>query len=469
MKLLFILTVYLLAFLINFVTNEDMHKYAPWIFLYIFLGQIIVILRKNDVVANLYLPSSVMILYVSFFFFMGTFAFKYGLVQLDVADQWRYYQIENFSLITSYFVCSIATIMFGQLIKVNFHGLKRIRTNPFFEKNFDQRMTDVGATGMLLSVFLILVALGFEIPLPGGTGSFSAIFFFFSAIYVSYYVRIKKLKIRFVVYFFIVTLLAYFFYSDRRLVAFYLFIVFFIENIYCRAFNVRIKNIVVILLIITLFVIAVVAMSIQRGVGDFGEDNFFKALFYVRDYFLSDWAITMLLHNMEGPGTTFHSYNAINYVIINNAYSFGTTIFKFIFIPVPRTIFFDKPNSMVWDYTSYFYPTFRQEGGSYVPNLLAEFYWNFGFIFGLISIMIIFIFFDILYKYMIESVRGNKKLKNVFMMSVFSLIVFYFRGSGLDLYMIYAIVFFLIYIIYYILVATINLFLKGVFSKSGRY
>ena len=436
------IVVFMLGLIALFVDARDLINILPLLYLGVLLISFYVIYSENDIYLSFFYPSSVMILYVSLFFFMGSYAFKHELVQMYIANQIEYYYFNDIGLISFYFMCAIGITLSTKIAKrTGMRGLSLAVLNknefPFFHKR-----------GIILSVLISILTIVFEIPLPGGTGSFSSTFFMFAAIYLTYYAKLLKSKYRFLVYLLFSVLLSVFFYSDRRLLFYYAFIVAFLElyDTYAARFN--LKYMVSGALVFLLLVTANIAMSIQRGVGSFGTTSVVGAFSYVDDYITSDWAKTMLLHNFEGPPSLFHSYNAVNYMLETGDYKYGTTIAKLLFLPIPRDIYPDKPLSMVYEYTAHFYPQFRAEGGSFIPNMYAEAFWNFGFIGGIAFLYLLFSLFDEIYYRWMVRLRSRVMISNVFFLSSFSLLPFLFRGSGLDLYLLMVILFYSTSVIY---------------------
>ena len=113
----------------------------------------------------------------------------------------------------------------------------------------------------------MLISTIVDIPLPGGVGSFSSTFFFFAVVYVTYALKINGYRYRFIVYMFNLLLFATVFYEDRRLVAFYVFIVSFIELYDYLKVNISLKTITLSIAVSIFLVFTIIAMSIQRGVG----------------------------------------------------------------------------------------------------------------------------------------------------------------------------------------------------------
>lgn len=339
MKLILcIIFVFFFGMLSLMVNQFELINILPFIYFGVFLFSFYAMYNKKDIFIAYFRPSSVIVLYVSFFFFMGTTAFKYGLVQLHAANMWRYYRLENLGVVSFYFICAICVTLFSQL----FHA-KKWNAAIVVDKDvtyLKKKQFSKSKRLIIISVFLIALTVLIEIPLPGGTGSFSSNFFMFAAIYISYVLKLKDYKYRIIIYILFGSLLASVFYVDRRLLFYFVFCVSFIELFDKN--KIKIRSILFLAIAIVLLFIANVSMSIARGVGSFGAKSVVSSVSYVGDYLKSDWAKTMLLHNFEGPASTFHSYNAVDYILQKGDYKYGSTVAKIFFLPISREIFPEK-------------------------------------------------------------------------------------------------------------------------------
>ena len=432
--------IFLLGLIALTRNGAELISILPFLYLGVFLASNYAIYYKKDLSLSYFYPSSIMVLYVSFFFFMGSLAFKEELVQMDFANQFEYYYFENIGIISFYFICAICVTLISSMLSKKVFSVSTSRSNVV--KAAADKPLYAKRRSLLLSVIVIILTLLIEIPLPGGTGSFSSTFFMFAIIHISYFLKLNGHKHRIIIYALFGVFLSVFFYSDRRLLFLYGFIVCFMEVFDKRPYKIKIRNIVIFAIIVVSLITTNIAMAIHRGVGSFGSKSVIDAFTYVDEYIKSNWAKTMLFHNFEGPATMFHSYNGVNYMLQNGDYRYGLTLIKVLFLPVPRETFPDKPRSMVDEYTTTFYPAFRDEGGSYVPNFYAEAFWNFGFIGGLEFLFAVFYCFDILYFKWITRLRSEVKVENVFFLSSFAFLPFLFRGSGFDIYGLFVIIFY---------------------------
>ena len=451
MTLFVVFYAFLLGLFLLVLDDSELLKLIPFLYLSIFFLVVLTIYKKKDRVLFCFFPSTIMSLYVTFFFFMGTLAFSLQYIQMDIADQWKFYEFDEFGLVSFYFFCAIAATLLAQTLFVQILSSKRLRLFNYKGHIFSQHSIGQGRTNphrpnqkryLIFSIIIAVFTIFYDIPLPGGVGSFSSVFFMFAIVHIAYFLKRNCYKYRVLIYILNCGLLGVYFFEDRRLLAFYVFILCFIEFFDRRNLKIKLRNIVLFVSFSFLIVASIIAMSIQRGVGQFDTKSFIKSFMFVDDYLTSDWAVTMLFHNLEGPATTFHSYNAVEHMVQTGDYKFGSTIIKFLFLPFPRSLIAGKPRSMVDEYTTVFYPSFREAGGSFVPNFYAEAFWNFGFVGGLFFITFIFFVLDNFYWFFISKIRGRTRIEDVFFLASFSFLVFLFRGSGFDLFLLFSVIFF---------------------------
>lgn len=426
------------------LNHDELIRRVPLLYLGTFLASFWAIYNKKDLTFAYFLPSSIMVLYVSIFFLMGSWAFSKELVLMEFATFYEYYDLENLGLISFYFACSICVTLLSKLL---------VKRPPSYSTPHNDATTTTAKNespknnplALLFSALIILVTSLIDVPLPGGgPGSYSGIFFLFAIIYVSYHAKMNGHWRRFFLYILFASIQVMVFYNDRRLLFFYCFILCFIEVFNKHPYRLRFRTIALFSLVaISLFTVNI-AMAVQRGVGQFGSKSVADAFSYVDDYLRSDQSQTMLFHNFEGPGTFYYSYEAVDYMVRTKDYRYGSTIVKLLFIAIPRSMYPQKPRSMVDEYTTIYYPEFRDIGGSYVPNLYAEAYWNFGFIGGLIFLFVLFRWMDAVYFKWIWRLRSRVRVRpeSVWFLSAFAMLPFLFRGSGFDFYGILVIIFY---------------------------
>lgn len=413
-------------------------RLQPLLFLVALVATLFAVYDPRDPAKAFFSPSALMALYVSAFFAVGSWAFSRGLVLTELAGYSVYYGLARTPKIAAYFLAAVAATLcarpFSHVVRGSPGDVGVVEPAQF------QRRRPLS---FVLALAVAAFAASVELPLPGGEGSYSSIYFMFATIYAAYYLRRLGSPFRFPLYAVTGVVLAAVFYTDRRLVVFYGFIVAFLELLYKQNLKIRLRHILSVAVVAIAMATAIVAMSIRRGVGAFDTVSVGDAVGHVDDYVRADWALTMLLHNFEAPPTFFHSYHAVDYMMQTRDYQFGSTILKVFFIPVSRELFPAKPRSMVDDYTSKLYPSYRASGGSWVPNLYAEAFWNFGFLGSLVWLVLLFRSLDWGYSICVDRLRRSPDIHlfDVAFLAALSFLPFYLRGSGLDLYTVYVLLF----------------------------
>lgn len=165
-----------------------------------------------------------------------------------------------------------------------------------------------------------------------------------------------------------------------------------------------------------------------------------EAVQYIPDYLQSDFATDALINNFELNTVYGNGSNALDYVYSEKVdLLYGSTFMKFLFIPLPRSVFPDKPKSMIDIYTTIYTPTFRKEGGSLPVILYSEAFWNFH-LFGLLFLYLLYRFFDNMYRKMcLNLTNGNITILSIFLIYLYITFIQVVRGSGFDIWILYPI------------------------------
>jgi hypothetical protein len=311
-----------------------------------------------------------------------------------------------------------------------------------------KKPTSVRRGRILLSILILLLCAAIEIVQPSPHLIDPAALFLFSALYLSRRAQTDAPRFRIYLYLCLSIVLAAVFYDDRRLVALFLFTLLFMEWGPQAKVSITFAGMAKIIAATGALITLVIAMSMVRGVGEFGVSTLYSALERIPDYLMMEQRLAVFLHNFEVAPTLFHTYDAIRYVSETGDFLYGKTILKFLFLAVPREIFESKPDSVVHLYTSALYPNFRTVGGSWVPNILAEGYWNFGYAGGLIYLVILIAILDRVYIKQFHRLLLPNALDGVLFLSCYLYLIFLFRGSGLDLFAYYCILSFISYWVY---------------------
>lgn len=189
----------------------------------------------------------------------------------------------------------------------------------------------------------------------------------------------------------------------------------------------------------------IISMSIYRGYGGYGEVSFIEAAGLVDDYLSRSESLSFVAKNLEFSTTYYHSHNALNMVMNDNdLVTYGSTIFRVLFLTIPSSIVEFKPASIIHEYTSQYDSFLRMEGRSIPINVYAEFFWNF-FWLGPIFLAVVYYLLTLFYRKILINIRVKGSLSYFqFYLYFISFFLMYPRGSGLDLFVLYLLIAFLV-------------------------
>lgn len=417
--------------------NNQLINLLPAIYLYTFF---VIFLSanaggNNHKVLSILTPSSLLPLYVSMFFCLGAFAFKYGYVNFRFANMGDFYLIENLGQITSYIILAIFISLGANVLGKRQISLHDSESLP--------KKENLKYSSFYIAIPLIAVSILYQIVLPFSNANISSLVAYFSMVEIAYRMKRNEFEYRYLIYLVLVLILFVFFYKDRRTLIFFMFSLYITERAFAPSGGNQWRRLLMYTISAALIFVGVIGMSITRGVGNYNILKPTDSIAYIERYLKADWAATQLFHNFETTQTLFHTYNAIDRTESNSSYRFGSTIIKVLFLPIPRSAFPNlKPDSMVDAYTKENYPVFRSGGGSFVPNFYAEMFWNFGFLGGLLSTGIFLVILDRLYYSLLHTTLNSSNQYRVFFISTMSFVPIYFRGSGLEVFTLIIIVFF---------------------------
>ena len=406
--------------------------YAPWFYLVAVLHVNVFLWLSRDQVCSYFSPSGLMCNYVGVSFFLGSYAFAARIIH-PVANLPAYYYFQHLPLITSYFLLSMASFLFVLQVTEKWDLGRRVRQVFQLRKR---------RYHLLLSVAALVVFARFDLSIPPwGKGSFSMILAVWAALVITYYVSLSKNRARILVYLLLGAYFIIFNWEDKRDTVYYILVVVFVEIIHSGRFSIKLKEIISALLIVLIGIFVVAAMSVYRGYGNYQIGTMWDAIVVTPQYFLRDDAVTLVLHNLEVTSTYFHSVQAVEYIQDSQDYTWGSTFIKSLFVWLPRSLFPFKPRSLIELYNLTFYPDFRAIGGSYIPNLLAESFWNFGFWGGLIFTSSLLAIFNVIFYSFVSRMRNVTNVILVMYLGWYYYLLMLFRGSGLDMYTAYLIVY----------------------------
>ncbi|WP_396165656.1 hypothetical protein [Flavobacterium sp.] len=439
MKIIIISNIVLLI-LACLLPNQFLAFHSYVIFGIQFLTLIPFLLSKLKYLKNFFLPSFFILLYFLINESLGSFLVTRGFGFTNWFDSYLA-KIENYNLIVSYLVVcnfTIFTVCMRTLKKLNLidsiDPKRNLRTMKF------DFILDI--VRIFTSIILFLLFSYFDIY---SLFSFQLAIIIILCSYLSYF----KKTIRFLVYLVFLILMVKFNFENKREVVISLFAMIFLEAYYSRIkLQFTFKKIVFYFFGIFLFFFLVLTSSILRGYGSFEADTFSTAATYLPDYVESDFFVDGLTDNLELNYSYGTGISAMNMIIVGDLpHQYGYTLLKLFFLPIPRDMITFKPESIMQMFTKKFYPSFWAEGGSLPVILPVDMFLNFHFLGFLATGIIIYLLDFIFMKFHQLQHRSFLYFSFIFL---FSTILAFARGSGIDLYFFYYIViipFLLVYIL----------------------
>jgi len=412
----------LLFFSIFLILLSENHFIKDNGFYFIFFHFILGLILVGNKGFRLLSPISIIYFYTTLSLSIGSWGFSRGyIIQRNLEEGFVAWNHSNLSL-------SIILLFTATFIIIGERYLpKKLNRTKF---------NDIPFTRYLITVILFLPFFFFDVDLSplGGSGSLSKIPKALFAVSTILYLQKFKVKSRYLGYLLIILIMAVVSINEKREAIFLILPVLYLEVIRNKL-NLNFKNLIFLSILLLYCMTLILAMSIARGYGGFGQyQSIFSSIGLIPSYISSDIFIGGLLLNIEVGYVYFHSLNSIE-LIINNPtlLAFGSTIIKAFFIVLPRSIVPFKPDSIITLYTTNYDPAFRVVGGSFPINIFSEFFWNFH-IFGILLSLLLILFCRLLYKNLYQAIDISSIPKTLFYFVCYFNILTLARGSGLDLY-----------------------------------
>jgi oligosaccharide repeat unit polymerase len=238
--------------------------------------------------------------------------------------------------------------------------------------------------------------------------------------YFFYAILITKNKILFYLVFISQILLM--FNDSTRLVALFPFIVFIIYGYYFGYIVVNLKRVILVLVSIPLlFVVLLLARGKTDGL------NYFEIISNIIDNLSYERFIGMLKIALE----SFQSFKDLSLIVTENFVHIESGIIRIFFMPISRSVWEDKPDSISRLISREYNPSQYIDGGGTVATIYADAFIN-GHIVGLLLILFGFgVISKIIYNTMKKNTDINSYQKSMLVM-FYSLFIFqflyYFRG-----------------------------------------
>lgn len=425
------LLLYILVILFN---SEQIRDYSQYLYLFFVLNYLWMVLKKNNLFL-LFTPTAIMIFYIGLSFSLGAFAFKEGYVlqkqQLIAYNNWEFLTWSSLYILTCLNILFYADHYFSKIyIKVREHCDLVIVERKYWRKLLI----------FCCIIYLTFTFLPFSAGMFGGSGDMSIVPKTIAILIVIYYLALHKIRGRYLYYGLILIVFAFFSVQSKREAIFLVFPIGLVES-YLNLGKIRIKYLFGIFVGAVFCIYLILLMSIVRGYGGFDITNssLTEAIPLLVTYLKSDLFLESFFNNIETNYTYYHSFQALEYVQNDpSLLTFGSTIIKFLFIFIPRSIFPGKPDSILELYTSEYSPSFRAIGGSYPINIFSEYFWNFHFL-GVVLVLIMVFAFHFFFKILIKNMGNSKLALKIWLLYAYMQIITYVRGSGLDQYFVYII------------------------------
>ena len=378
----------------------------------------------RDRCAFLFSPSFLIISYISISFIIGGFAFANGYV-LFPAQHRAFLRWEHVGSATGYFmVCNLCAALAYYLARCGRTDQPILRMGGSLRKYAPQLV--VG--GVLLGVFSV-VSIG--LTFLGGSGDFSIVPRTFGFLAVTLVLVKSRWRFRFVAYMGMLLLFAASEFGNRRVVLLLGLSLLFMEAAHLVSLRLSFRRILTCVAVVVLAVVLQMSMTVARGLSGF-EGSYWHTFSQLDRFVRLENATAYSLKTTEGPSTFFHSNNAFHYVVADPALlSYGSTLAKVFFVPIPRSIWPNKPNSMGYLYTRYWNREFFNRGGCAGVNLYAEFFWNFQAL-GLLCVLPLMFLLNRVFFFYLRRIREDDAWRFLYIGVGYNALLMYARGHGLD-------------------------------------
>ncbi len=412
-----------LIFVVLLVPQDFLKLHSHYVYLIHYLLFLPFFFTARDRCAFLFSPSFLIISYVCASFIIGGFAFSHGFVlaRRDIMDFCRW---SHFSGPTAYFmICNLCAALAYFLARTRSAGSHSNRTGGSLRSYAPQLI----AGGILFGAFsFVRIGLGFL----GGNGNFAVYPRLFGALVICIALAKSRWRYRIVIYAGLLLLFAATQYSNRRVILLLGLSVIFLEAAHLQDLRLSLRRVLTCVVILVLAMVLQVTMTIARGTAGF-KGSYWQTFASIEKFVGLDNVIAYSLKQTEGPTTFFHSNNALNYVLDDpSLLCYGSTLAKVLFIVVPRSVWANKPKSMVDIYTTRWDPAWRQMGCSTGINVYAEYFWNFH-VFGVLCTILIFYLLNRAFFFYLSALRTGNIWSFVFLAAGYSSVLMYARGHGL--------------------------------------
>ena len=432
------------------VPQDFLKTHTHYVYLAHYLLFLPFLFNARDRVAFLFSPSFLVVSYICISFTIGGFAFAHGYVlsPRDLADFGRW---EHFRAVTFYFMMCNLCAMFA-------YFLARRRwpdSSPHpVRTSLQSYIPHLIIAGILLGVFsFVSVGLSFL----GGTGNLGVVPQVFGALIILIVMAKTRWRYRFLVYIALLLVFGAAQYSNRRIVIVLIVSIVFVELVQLHDLRISLRGVFLCAAVLALAVVLQLTMTVARGVGGF-KGSYWQAFREIRRFTTLKNVTTYSLKTTEGPAIFFHSNNGVEYVLDDRSLlCYGSTLVKALFLAVPRSIWPNKPQSIVHWYTYRWNPPFLERGGSACISLYTDYFWNFSMP-GCLFALFIFYFFNRCFFLYLDRLRAGTVWPFIYLGVAHTCLLVYARSGALDGFATYvALAFILQWILFNSLLAMLHL------------
>jgi len=405
------------------VPNDWLKHDAYWLFLGQALTLVPYLVRRANAARHLFLPSLFSLAYFLVNQVLGSYLVpryygwnkEYGAVALG---------IDHYNAIIPYLL--MANVGLFMLGTATLRALARVRSGPGRElpREPQRRFLRAAAEATCIVVFAAVSGAN----LLGGFSLQLALMITHLLLVVR-----RPLVHRGVVYTLYLAAMLALSYQSKRQIVIVLFLILFLEARRSGALlRLRPRLILQGGAAVLLFAGLVLTASVLRGYGGFEITSPLQALRAVPQYVGSEIFVDGVVDNLElnyGYGSAITPIDLTLRGVL--PYQYGTSLWKLVFLPIPRSLFPDKPESALQIYTREFDPGMWAEGGSLPVAFQSDMFMNLGFV-GLLPFVFVLALIDRCYVGFQRAAPDTFEQRATLFLSITTLILV--RGSGLELY-----------------------------------
>ena len=398
-------------------------SYLNYIFFLVFAFTLLK--STKDKTRLLLSPAYVTTLYLYICFLIGDFLFRSGIYidyrHYDYYTSWNHQQLSNtYTNIATY----LGLVSYYCCPKDGFLNLN----NHFFNSAKKARLVGL----VLLFVSLVSIRLLGESSIKDIIVSLACVF----AILTLYSIKKSTItNLRFLLYFSVIAFFAIADPDDKRNSIFLFYVIALLEVPNLK--RLKIKHVFYVSLASLFLFFAIVIMSIFRSASSASENISIKdALYLIPEYVTADASLAVIANNFEIDFVYINSFQAVEFIEDNPSHMmYGSSYLKPLFLPIPRSVYPNKPLSAMLEYTIVYDQEAADEGYCLPLSLAAEAYWNFRY--G--AVLIVFLYFYFLNWFYCKGINTLYKLKekdysNILFLFAMYLMIMLIRGAGLDIF-----------------------------------